>query len=78
MSDPGKYRTPQELDERKKKDVVLRSRTELADKGHEERLKSIEEEVEEQITDAIRFAEESPEPGPELLEATTYAGPFAR
>jgi pyruvate dehydrogenase E1 component alpha subunit len=30
------------------------------------------------IADAIRFAEESPEPGPELLESTTYAGAFAR
>ena len=78
MSDPGKYRTPAELEERKKNDVLLRSRTELADKGHEERLKTIEDQVEEEVADAVRFAEQSPDPGPELLEPTTYAGPFAR
>jgi len=78
MSDPGKYRTKEELDERKKKDVMLRSRLELEERGHKEALEKLEQEVEEEITDAIRFAEESPEPGPELLEATTYAGPFAR
>ncbi|MGK3993839.1 pyruvate dehydrogenase (acetyl-transferring) E1 component subunit alpha [Sorangium sp. So ce1024] len=78
MSDPGKYRTKEELEERKKKDVLLRSRVELEEKGHKAALEAIEREVEEEIADAVRFAEESPEPGPELLEPTTYAGPFAR
>jgi pyruvate dehydrogenase E1 component alpha subunit len=78
MSDPGKYRTKEELEERKKKDVLLRSRVELEEKGHKAALEAIEKEVEDEITDAIRFAEESPEPGPEVLEPTTYAGPFAR
>jgi pyruvate dehydrogenase E1 component alpha subunit len=78
MSDPGKYRTAQELDERKKKDSVLRSRLELEQAGKGAQLAAIEASVEEEIADAIRFAEESPEPGPELLEPTTYAGPFAR
>jgi pyruvate dehydrogenase E1 component alpha subunit len=78
MSDPGKYRTSEELEERKKKDLVLRSRFELDEKGHGEALARIEQEVEDEVADAIRFAEESPEPGPELLEPTTYAGPFAR
>ncbi|WP_434048193.1 MULTISPECIES: pyruvate dehydrogenase (acetyl-transferring) E1 component subunit alpha [Sorangium] len=78
MSDPGKYRTKEELEERKKKDVLLRSRVELEEKGHKAALEAIEREVEEEIADAVRFAEESPEPGPEVLEPTTYAGPFAR
>lgn len=78
MSDPGKYRTKEELDERKKKDSVLRARLELEEKGHAEAIARIEEEVEAQVTDAIRFADESPEPGPEILEPTTYAGSFAR
>ncbi|WP_437683178.1 pyruvate dehydrogenase (acetyl-transferring) E1 component subunit alpha [Sorangium sp. So ce131] len=78
MSDPGKYRTKEELEERKKKDVLLRSRLELEEKGHGQKLDAIDKEVEEEIADAIRFAEESPEPGPEVLEPTTYAGPFAR
>jgi pyruvate dehydrogenase E1 component subunit alpha len=78
MSDPGKYRSKEELEEHKKNDIVLRSRAELAHQGHAERLDAIEKEVEEEITDAVRFAEESPEPGPEILETTTYVGPFAR
>ncbi len=78
MSDPGKYRTKEELDERKKKDVMLRSRAELEEKGHKEALDRLEKEVEEEVADAVRFADESPEPGPELLEQTTYAGAFAR
>jgi pyruvate dehydrogenase E1 component alpha subunit len=79
MSDPGKYRTPEELEERKKKDAVLRARAELVDeKNLKEAVEKLEAEVEDVIADAVKFAEESPEPGPELLEATTYAGAFAR
>jgi pyruvate dehydrogenase E1 component alpha subunit len=79
MSDPGKYRTPEELEDRKKKDAVLRARAALVDeKGLKEAVEKLEAEVEEVIADAVRFAEESPEPGPELLEATTYSGEFAR
>lgn len=78
MSDPGKYRTKEELEERKKKDVLLRSRADLEGKGHAEALARIEQEVEDEVADAVRFADESPEPGPELLGPTTYAGAFAR
>jgi pyruvate dehydrogenase E1 component alpha subunit len=79
MSDPGKYRTPEELEDRKKKDAVLRARAHLVDeKGLKEAVEKLEAEVEDVIADAVRFAEESPEPGPELLEATTYSGEFAR
>jgi pyruvate dehydrogenase E1 component alpha subunit len=78
MSDPGRYRTPEELEEHKKRDALLRSRTELVDAGHGADVDKIDAEVEAKIADAVRFAEESPEPGPELLEPTTYAGAFAR
>lgn len=78
MSDPAKYRTSDEVDARKKGDAVLRSRAELVEKGHGKALEDIEKKIEDEVADAVRFAEESPEPGPELLEATTYVGPFAR
>jgi pyruvate dehydrogenase E1 component alpha subunit len=78
MSDPGKYRTPAELEERKKSDPLTRARLELETAGFSERLNQIDAEVEREIEEAVRFAEESPEPGPELLEASTYSGPFAR
>jgi pyruvate dehydrogenase E1 component alpha subunit len=78
MSDPAKYRTPEELEERKKQDVLLKSRAELEAAGKKAELEAIEAKVEEEIADAVKFAEESAEPGPELLEPTTYTGPFAR
>jgi pyruvate dehydrogenase E1 component alpha subunit len=78
MSDPGKYRTAEELEGQKKKDALQRSRSALEGQGFKEALEKIEAEVEEVVADAIRFADESPEPGPEVLEPTTYAGAFAR
>jgi pyruvate dehydrogenase E1 component alpha subunit len=78
MSDPGKYRTPEELEEHKKGDALLRSRNELAEKGLGSVLDAVDAEVEAVIADAIRFADESAEPGPEILEETTYKGAFAR
>jgi pyruvate dehydrogenase E1 component alpha subunit len=78
MSDPGKYRTPAELEERKKSDPLTRARLDLEAAGMGDRLTQIEADVEREIEEAVRFAEESPEPTAELLEASTYAGPFAR
>jgi pyruvate dehydrogenase E1 component alpha subunit len=78
MSDPGKYRTPAELEERKKSDPLTRARVDLEAAGLGERLTQIDADVEREIEEAVRFAEESPEPAPDLLEASTYAGPFAR
>ncbi len=78
MSDPGKYRTKEELEERKAKDPMHRARAALEKGGHLARVEAVDAEIEAAVEDAVRFADESPEPGPELLEATTYKGPFAR
>lgn len=78
MSDPGKYRTAAELEERKKQDPILLTRSMLEEAGLADKLTALEEDVEREVREAIEFAEESPEPGPEILEPTTYAGPFAR
>ncbi len=78
MSDPGKYRTQEELELRKKQDAVLRSQEELRAAGLGAEVDAVDQEVEATVADAVRFAEESPEPGPELLEPTTYKGAFAR
>lgn len=78
MSDPAKYRTHEELEERKKKDPLFGARQKLIDGGYGEgRLKTLEDEVEAEVADAIKFADESPEPDASLLESTTYDGPFA-
>jgi pyruvate dehydrogenase E1 component alpha subunit len=78
MSDPGKYRTKEALEEQKAKDPLLRARKNLEDAGLAETLTKLEEEVEAEVQDAIRFAEESPEPEASILEETTYVGEFAR
>lgn len=78
MSDPAKYRTQEELEDRKKKDPLFRARTKLLDEGFGEgRLKAMEDGVEKEVADAVAFASESPEPDASLLESTTYDGPFA-
>ncbi len=78
MSDPGKYRTAEELEDRKKRDPLARSRADLEALGHGAKLTAIDAAIEDEVADAIRFAEESPDPGPEILAPTTYAGAFAR
>jgi pyruvate dehydrogenase E1 component alpha subunit len=76
MSDPAKYRTPEELEEQKKRDPVMRSRHELVTELGEQALVAVEASVEAEVMDAIEFAKSSAEPTRELLEPTTYAGPF--
>lgn len=78
MSDPAKYRTSEELEDRKKKDPMYRARAQLDKEGYgEARLSALEEAVEREVQEAVKFAEESPEPDASVLESTTYDGPFA-
>jgi pyruvate dehydrogenase E1 component alpha subunit len=78
MSDPAKYRTPAELEEHKKRDPLHRARSLLLTQGMSEaNVGDIDKSVEADIADALKFAEESPEPGLDVLEETTYSGPFA-
>jgi pyruvate dehydrogenase E1 component alpha subunit len=74
MSDPGKYRTPEEVELRKKKDPVRVARQLLLDhkvKGQE--IDAIDAEVEEEIRDAVQFADESPAPSEALMNELIYA-----
>ncbi|HEY1697490.1 MAG TPA: pyruvate dehydrogenase (acetyl-transferring) E1 component subunit alpha [Polyangiaceae bacterium] len=78
MSDPAKYRTQAELEEHKKRDPLHRTRTALTEQGlGQARLEGLEKAVETEVADAIRFANESPEPTLADLEPSTYSGPFA-
>lgn len=74
MSDPGKYRTADEVELRKKTDPIVKAEADLRELGvGDEELARIEAEVEAEVEDASRFADESAEPGEELIEAYTYA-----
>jgi len=77
MSDPGKYRTAQELEDRKAKDPLVLGRQKLEHDMDKAALEKLEAEVEAEVQDAVKFAEESPEPELSILEPTTYDGPFA-
>jgi pyruvate dehydrogenase E1 component alpha subunit len=78
MSDPAKYRTQAELDEHKKRDPLHRAHAAVLEQGFgDARMEALEKSVEAEVADAVKFANESPEPTLAELEATTYSGPFA-
>lgn len=61
MSDPGLYRTKEEVEEWKRRDPLNRSRQRLLDLGMEEAaLDALEADVKAEIEDAVTFAEDSP------------------
>jgi pyruvate dehydrogenase E1 component alpha subunit len=61
MSDPGLYRTKEEVEEWRRRDPLNRSRARLTELGMaEEALAQLEADVKAEIEDAVRFAEESP------------------
>jgi pyruvate dehydrogenase E1 component alpha subunit len=74
MSDPGKYRTSDEIEKHKQDDCIANAESALRSAGiTSETLTAIEREVDAAVEDAVRFADESAEPGEELIEAFTYA-----
>ncbi len=61
MSDPGLYRTKDEVEEWKRRDPLNRSRARLTELGmSEDDLAALEEDVKAEIEDAVKFAETSP------------------
>lgn len=79
MSDPAKYRTKEEVDDHKKRDALSRLRKQLLDHdGTKDKIAGIDSKIEEEVQEALKFADESPEPTADILEPTTYAGDFAR
>jgi len=62
MSDPGKYRSSEEVEERKKKhDPVRLAREKLIEEAQvsEDDLDAVDAEVEEEVQDAVKFADEA-------------------
>ena len=69
MSDPAKYRTREELEEYKQQDpiLILRGRMEAERLIGEEEVKALDERCKAAGEEAVRFAEESPQPPLESL-----------
>ncbi len=61
MSDPGLYRTKDEVEEWKRRDPLPRCRQRLLDVGMPEaEIAALEDDVRAEIEDAVKFAEDSP------------------
>ena len=61
MSDPGLYRTKDEVEEWKRRDPLTRSRQRLLDLGMAvDAMDALEADVKAEIDDAVAFAESSP------------------
>jgi len=77
MSDPlhGVYRTKEEVEEQKKKDPISQFAHRLQEEGAIDQagLDALDAEVHAEVDDAMRFAEESPDPAPEELQRHVLA-----
>jgi pyruvate dehydrogenase E1 component alpha subunit len=75
MSDPAKYRTPEELESYKKQDpiLILKARMEEAGTLTVDQYAAMDAECRAICDEAVKFAEESPEPAPEALYEDVFA-----
>jgi len=81
MSDPRKYRTREEEEKWQTEDPIEKLATYLRDHGdfNEEEFKQLNAEVRSEVREAIKWAEESPEPQLEELYTDVYThscGPY--
>ncbi len=76
MSDPQKYRTKEELKEYQKTDPIERMKKYILDEKvlKKKEVEEIEQKVEDEVLEAIEFAEESPFPEPEELYEDMFTG----
>ena len=74
-ADPGTYRTKEELLSWKERDPTRIFERYLIEEGilTEELAVQLQKEAQQKVADAIRFAEESPEPDPDSLYEDVYA-----
>lgn len=79
MSDPMKYRTKEEAEKAKERDPIVLYESLLKERGwvDEAELEAMHEKVKIEIDEAIRFAEESPDPAPEALYEDITVAPYA-
>jgi pyruvate dehydrogenase E1 component alpha subunit len=74
MGDPERYRQSEEVRKWQEEDPIGILRKHILEEaaGKEADLDRLETEVEEEIAEAVRFAEGSPEPSPEALDEYVY------
>jgi dihydrolipoyl dehydrogenase len=74
--DPDKYRSNEDKERWRKADPIVAFEHELERSGlaDEEYFKNLRQEIDAEVQDIIRYADESPEPKPEDLYKYVYAG----
>jgi pyruvate dehydrogenase E1 component alpha subunit len=74
MSDPGNYRTKEELEEFRSYDPIERLKTYMREQklAVDDDFKAVEDDIEQLVLDAIDFAEESDFPDPKELFEDVY------
>ena len=75
MSDPDTYRGKDEIKEWQGRDPILKLGEHMKQQkmATEQDLEKVDEEVTAQVEDAVKFAEDSPEPDPKQLYRDVYA-----
>jgi pyruvate dehydrogenase E1 component alpha subunit len=74
MSDPGKYRTKEEVEEMMRHDPILRFGKVLKEQHAvaEADLEAMDKDIQAQVAESVRFADQSPWPAPETLYEHVY------
>lgn len=74
VSDPGKYRTKEELNDYKEKDPIGILETKMVKEkmATQKKIDEIKQNIENEMDAAVKFAEESPYPEPEALFEDNY------
>jgi pyruvate dehydrogenase E1 component alpha subunit len=77
ISDPGKYRTKEELEEYRGKDPIQQLLKTIYNKkiASEEQIKNIDSRVEKAVAESVKFAEESPFPDDSEVLKDVYTDP---
>lgn len=77
MSDPGNYRTKEELEEKKQEDAILRMKSYLLehDLAGSDALEELDAAVKDEVLAAVAFAEQSPFPPLETIYQDVYTQP---
>ena len=74
MSDPGKYRTREELKAKKDQDPILRLKSYVLETGIADidRLEAMDRQVKRQVLASVEFADQSPLPEPDAIYEHVY------
>ncbi len=75
MSDPGNYRTKEEIERWKKRDSIELARARLLKVLPEAEIVAIDDQVREWVAEAVRFADQSPPAQESSIWNTVYAQP---